>query len=121
MKSVFILVGEGANSVEFPCLWFSTEEKAVAYIEPVLGKGKRNKKGCLCWNADIEEKWGTDEYEENKETDPATKFFISYYNGCGGIYSFKLMEVKEGTPFAVFDLGWPKTYRTFLTIGKNND
>jgi len=36
--------------------------------------------------------------------DQADDFFKSYYDGCGGIYAFKVREVQHGQPIAAFDL-----------------
>lgn len=95
----YVVVGYGPNSVEVPCLIFSTYDKALQYMLEHVGVPRIIKNTDIpCWNV---EHWERLEEDDRNEI---TKFYTKYYDGCGGVYSLMIKEVEEGTPFVGFDL-----------------
>jgi hypothetical protein len=76
MNKVYVVVGQGPNDVEVPCLIFKTKEEADIYV--------RNNPAP----------------EEDSEL--ATPYFTQFYGGCGGCYNMVVKEVEFGKQF----VGW---------------
>lgn len=104
-----VLVGIGANSVEVPCLIFSSRKAGIKAVSEILGEPQIAKDGTPWWDTD--KKWDG-KHGSNEGCDEGCKycestlphFFTHYYDGCGGCYSLELREVEEGKPFVGFDL-----------------
>lgn len=97
------LVGLGPNSVEITSLVFSSLEKALETLIPLLGPlavADRHYWRVPELNNDYDE-------EADRDTDKQVwfkRFYTHYYGGCGECYAFELREVIEGQPFNAFDL-----------------
>jgi hypothetical protein len=89
--SIAVVVGMGSNSVEVPCLTFETVEAADTFLTGILGPA--NDAGYYGRHL-----------SEAQIRGYADKFFRSYYDGCGGVWSFVIREVEHGQPIAVFNL-----------------
>jgi hypothetical protein len=89
--SIAVVVARGANDVKIPCLTFETVEAADTFLTDILGP------------ADGAGRYGS-HLSEAQVADCADKFFLYYYDGCGGIYSFVVLEVEHGQPIVGFDL-----------------
>lgn len=112
----WVLVGLGPNSVEVPCMVFSSLEALLAKVVPILGEPKKYKKstgyfareeGMLYWNVDFESVENKDDDDDDSYGDDynlSMKFYTGYYGGCGECYRLEVREVTEGKPFVGFDL-----------------
>jgi hypothetical protein len=94
MNKFYVLVALGPNSINVPGMVFGTKEAAVAWMVDATG-GRQPEIGRVTGNP----YWRTDENDAVHQ-----KVFLSYYNGCGGIGGYNVVEVTEGTPFVGFDL-----------------
>ena len=88
--SVAVLIGEGPNDIEVPCMLFPSMETAREKLDPILGEPDKETEKKVRW-------W------KNAE-DHAERFFTSYYDGCGECYSFTLKMVEYNKPFVGWDL-----------------
>ena len=90
-KMITMIIAEGANNLEIPCL----------VMENVLAAQK------LCNSLGMEgtktryvlPDMGTDEYNKALDT-----LFTSYYLGCGEPYAIKIKEIDFNIPFVGWDL-----------------
>ncbi len=92
---MYCIIGEGANDLEIPLLFFSEKEKALEFLSDNFEQYAGN------------ERWKADECDDWDGGDGEVKLLFKngrYYNGCGGCYSLILKEVEEGKPIVSWDL-----------------
>ena len=92
MDKVWMLIGLGANSVMVGARVFKSEEDGLAFM---ANWGDLTLKRNACKHA----YWNVDDAHPCHST-----IYTSYYNGCGGVYSYLLKPVSFGEAFARFDL-----------------
>ena len=99
----YVLVGLGPNDVQITSLVFSSKEKLLETVVPLLGEPRNNGVADLFWDCpdfdNVEDENG--DYE-NPEL--VKHFYTHYYGGCGECWAFEVREVEEGKPFCEFDL-----------------
>jgi len=86
--SIAMIIANGPNSVKIPCLTFATVVEAEAFLTDIFGPAGE---------------WGWGGTEEGMR-DHSEHFFKSYYDGCGGVYSYSVQEVQHGQPIVKFNL-----------------
>ncbi len=85
-----MIVALGENDLAIPCLMFATVVEAEKFLTDRFGAVSRADRWLVGGDANMRER--------------AEDFFLDYYDGCGGIYSFMVCEVKYGQPIIAFDL-----------------
>lgn len=88
--SIAVVVAVCANDSRIPCLTFPTVEEAEGFLTDIFGPV-------------ASPGWGSNK-SEAEIRDLAGHFFTTYYDGCGGVYSFYVQEIQHGKPFVRFDL-----------------
>lgn len=89
--SIAVIVANGANDLEIPCLTYATVKEAEEFLTDLLGPAND-----LGW-------WGS-ELDEGEMNEIINRFFTSYYDGCGGVDFFSIEGVEHGKPFVGWDL-----------------
>lgn len=96
---MWVLIGEGANDVEIPCLIWADKETALSRCKEIFGEDPKEyheDDGTVRYRWLIEESEGA-----QKALD---EMYTGYYGGCGDCYAATLREAEEGKPFVRWDL-----------------
>jgi hypothetical protein len=92
---MFALIGQGTNDLEIPAMFFSSKEAALTKCQEIFGtEGRVRKDGSLSWKIG----------EDKDGYAIVNRMYTSYYDGCGGCYDAKLIEIADGTPFVSWNL-----------------
>lgn len=95
-SSVWVLIGEGPNNVEIPCLIWTSFDIAIDFCVNTFGK-------VYSFNSsDSSRRWVCEGDEFQKQV--LEKMYKRYYGGCGECYAVTLIQVEEGKPFVGWDL-----------------
>jgi hypothetical protein len=97
---LWVLIGQGPNSVEIPALIWSDREIALSECKALLG----NKFDTKVESKRTSYHWVYDGKGDGFRKSITSKLYTSYYDGCGACYAVILKSVEEGKPFVRWDL-----------------
>lgn len=105
---LYVVAGVGPNSLEIPLVIFPSKEEAETFVEQFPKQGSSS----TMLDFDFIEVEGIyrDDEDDNGYSEVGkslyTKLFKngSYYPGCGGVDSLRILEVEYGTPMVAWDL-----------------
>jgi len=108
MSKIAVVLGIGPNNLLIPCLVFQDMDQAIQHLKDeglfdYFTKKTRDSIGDYYTTCD-EECTVWKKLNSNYDEEFASKFFKSYYGGCGECNDFTLIEVEQGKPFIAWNL-----------------
>ena len=105
---LYVVAGEGPNSLQIPLVPFLSKEEAVEFI----AKFPKHPEGKNVLDYDFAECEGVYRDDEDDEGQSALGKPLyaalfkegNYYPGCGGVYALVILEVTPGQPMVSWDL-----------------
>ncbi len=97
MDKVTVLIASGGNSLSIPCRLFPDMETGKKRCDEIFGMEGKTESECVRYDIDLEN-------GEEKPWPISTQLFTNFYYGCGGPYTFLLIEIDFDTKFVGFDL-----------------
>jgi hypothetical protein len=117
MPNIAVLIADGPNQVEVPCMFFEDFDTGLQRvtemlsgqppIQKVIDRGPFSGRRAATWEVDIqrgEGGWDGIPYTPPDEANDALAFFLHYYDGCGGVGAFTLLEAEFGERLVGFNL-----------------